>query len=169
MDDEMNEAAPDQPERADYRTRFQPGQPRPPGAGRPPGVKNKKTQLQEKLFEEQQDEIERLTAEVDGMSVAETLRHLKFNPIVMSVMLAKSPHTSEKVRADVLKDLNAKFAANLKASEHKVTEVKRHEIVFLSPETDAPLSITADVTPLDAEPFIPSLDEPEPVRRRKDD
>src|SRR3954469_9406557 len=29
---------------------------------------------------------------------------MKLNPIVMSVMLAKSPHTSEKVNLDVLKD-----------------------------------------------------------------
>jgi hypothetical protein len=67
---------------------------------------------------------------VSWLDFVETIKHMKLNPIVMSVMLAKSPHTSEKVNLDVLKDLNAKFAANLKSREIKSTEVGRIEVFF---------------------------------------
>jgi hypothetical protein len=67
---------------------------------------------------------------VSWLDFVETIKHMKLNPIVMSVMLAKSPHTSEKVDLDVLKDLNAKFAANLKSREIKSTEVGRIEVFF---------------------------------------
>jgi hypothetical protein len=67
---------------------------------------------------------------VSWLDFVETIQHMKLNPIVMSVMLAKSPHTSAKVNLDVLKDLNAKFAANLKSREIKSTEVGRIEVFF---------------------------------------
>jgi hypothetical protein len=67
---------------------------------------------------------------VSWLDFVETIKHMKLNPIVMSVMLAKSPHTSEKVNLDVLKNLNAKFAANLKSREIKSTRVGRIEVFF---------------------------------------
>lgn len=143
---------------------FLPGNGKPEGSGRAPGTKNKATIMREQIVIDNDEEIRELSKQCQGLTAQQIFDKMEFNPLIASIFLAKAPTTSEKVRADVLKDLNAKYAANLKASEIKTTEIKRIEVHFVEPEPD-PKPIQIEHQPTG---FIPSLDMDAEVIRKKD-
>lgn len=106
---------------------FQPGQPRPKGAGMQPGQKTKKVLAREQAAEASKESLRQLFKQTKGMSIEEVFDFMDYDPLVHMISIATDPHVPPAVAQKAVDTILKKTLPDLKSVETKgetVTAIK---------------------------------------------